>query len=231
MEISDAKKPHFHGTSQLPINDIVDALFHDVQNDVHRVGMELELARMGLGGGSDTANSGEMIHSLESNIKDLRGYISALQEPFAACDLAVVLDGVITSLHIGHRRVPVKVTWSRPDTQPPVSMHRKLLARLLERVVEFCENLMEQGGELGIAVGREDPGRRYAKIKLKLSSAAPLPMDAGTAPSGEFFDPNQTSIGVKRALEVLRRHRGEITLRRNSDCRCEIIIRIPTSPS
>jgi signal transduction histidine kinase len=231
MEISDPKTPHFHYASQLHINDIIDALFHDAQNDVHRVGMELELARMGLGDGSDAANAGEMIHSLESTIRDLRGYISALQEPFASCDLAAVLDGVIASLRIGHRKVPVKVAWTRPDNPPLVSVHRKLLARVLERIVVFSENLMEKGGELRIAVGPENPGRRHAEVKLTLTSAAPMPIDAGTAPSGKHFDLNQTSIGVKRALEVLRRHRGEIASRTNSDRRCEIVIRIPTSPS
>jgi hypothetical protein len=231
MEMSDPKTPQFHGPSQLHIDDIIDTLFHDAQNDIHRVGMELELARMGLGDGSDAAKSSEMIHSLESTIRDLRGYISALQEPFASCDLAAVLDSIIASLRIGHRRAPIKVTWIRPDSPPVVSVHRKLLARVLERVVEFCDNLMKQGGELRIAVGRENPGRRNAEIKLTLSSAPPMPIDAGTALSGELFDLSQTGTGVKRALEILRRHCGEITLRRNSDRRCEIIIRIPTSPS
>ncbi|MDH3445066.1 MAG: PAS domain-containing protein, partial [Deltaproteobacteria bacterium] len=75
IEISDLKsQPPVNG-QRARLDDIIDELFHDAQNGIHRVGMELELARMGLENGSDAAQTTEMINVLEHTVRDLRGYI------------------------------------------------------------------------------------------------------------------------------------------------------------
>ena len=231
MEHFDFKTPRFLEASKIEMDDIIDDLFHDAQNSIHRIGMELELVNMGLGNSSDAVKTAEMIKLLENNVRDLRGYISSVQEPSATCDPAVILEGVIASLQIGHRSRRVHVSWNPPESLPGVALHRKLLARVLERVLDFCENLMQQGGELRITAGRqESPGQSRVEITLTMLTAAPMDMEGSKELFGGPSAHVRTDHGVKRALEVLRRHRGEIAFRRDSDCQCAVTLRMPASP-
>jgi len=76
MEMSDLKTPRPIDPSKIMIDDIINDLFHDVQNSIHRVGMELELASMGLADKSDAAKTAEMTKSLEIT-SETYGLISA----------------------------------------------------------------------------------------------------------------------------------------------------------
>jgi hypothetical protein len=231
MEISDLRTPRFHDASKIEMDDIIDDLFHDAQNSIHRIGMELELVNMGLGNSSDAAKTAEMIKLLENNVRDLRGYISSLQEPSATCDPASILKGVVANLQMGHRSRRVHISSNPPESLPRVALHRKLLARVLERILDFCENLMQQGGELRITAGwQESPGQSRVEITLTMLTAAPMDIEAGKELVGEPSAHVQTDHGMKRALEVFRRHCGEIAFRRDSDCQCTMTLYIPASP-
>lgn len=229
MEIPDRNTPRSLDAGIIKMDDIIDDLFHDVQNSIHRVGMELELVSMGLGKSADAAKTAEMIKLLENDVRDLRGYISSVQEPSATCDPAAVLQSVVANLQIGHRSRRVHVSWIPPESLPLVAMHRKLLARVLERVLDFCENLMQQRGELRITAGRQEgPGQFRVEIILTMLAAAPIDIDKEL-----FGEPSAhvpTCLGAKRALEVLRRHHGEISFRRDSVCQCAITLRMLASP-
>jgi len=229
MEIPDRKTPRPLDASKIKMDDIIDDLFHDVQNSIHRVGMELELISMGLGMSSDAGKTAEMIKLLENNVRDLRGYISSVQEPSATCDPAAVLQSVIANLQIGHRSQRVHVSWIPPESLPLVAVHRKLLARVLERVLDFCENLMQQGGELRITAGRQENSGQF-RVEIILTMLAAAPIDIDKELFGEPSAHVPIGLGAKRALEVLRRHHGEISFHRDGVCQCAITLRMLASP-
>jgi hypothetical protein len=228
MTMSDFKTPRTADSSKILMDDIIDDLFHDAQNGIHRVGMELELASMGLGE-TDAEKTGELIKSLENHVRDLRGYISSIQNPAAACDVAAVLEGVVTNLKIDRRNPRALVRWIAPASLPLVAVHRKLLARVLERLLEFCDNLMREGGELRIAAGRrESLGKFQVEITLTLLAAAPLNVDADKELFGDSSNRIQTH-SAKRAVEVLRRHHGETAFHKANDCQYEISLLLPAA--
>jgi len=229
METPDLKTPRSLDAAKIKMDDIIDDLFHDAQNSIHRIGMELELVSMGLGNNSDAAKTAEMIKLLENNVRDLHGYISSVQEPSATCDPAAILQSVIANLQKGHRSRRVHVSWIPPESLPPVAVHRKLLARVLERVLDFCENLMQQGGELRIAARRQESAGQFpVVITLSMLSTVPIEVDK------ELFSEPSAHVppghGVKLALEVLRRYHGEISFRRDGVCQCAITLRMLASP-
>jgi hypothetical protein len=231
MEMSDLKTRHATDGPKITMDDIIDDLFHDAQNSIHRVGMELELASMGLADKSNAAKAAEMIKSLDNNVRDLRAYISSLQNPSATCDPATVVQGVVANLQMGRRSPRVQLNWIAPEAALAVPMHRKLLARVMERVLDFCENAMPRGGELRIAADPlEAAGQSHVKITLTLLSTAPLPQKADKDFLGDSSDPLQFDRDAARALEVLRRHHGEVSFCKASDCQCEISFRMPASP-
>jgi len=231
MKISDSKRHASQNVSPLKIDDIIDELFHDAQNNIHRVGMELELVSMGLGNSSDAAKTAEMVKLLENNVRDLRGYISAVQEPSASCEPAAVLDAIVANLRISQRGRRGQVSWIPPVPLPRVALHKKLLARVLERVLDFCENLMPMGGDLRIAADRrESSGELRVEISLTMLSAAPIDGQADKEFLGEVSVPGRAGHGIIRAVKVLRRHRGDVSFLRQSDSQCEITLSMRCSP-
>jgi hypothetical protein len=231
VEISDLKRSQSRDTPETKMDDIIDGLFHDVQNSIHRVAMGLDLANMGLGNETDAAKTAEVLDLLENSVRDLRGYVSPMTGSWPACDPAAVLDGVVANRQTGKRRRSLRVSWVRPQSLPAVPVHKALLARALERILDFCESLAQEGGELHVeARCRRAAGRYCAEIKLKMFSGAAWCIDTGNKISLEPPDHGQTGEGMKLALEVLRRHRGEVSFQRASADQCNITIRMNASP-
>jgi hypothetical protein len=213
------------------MDDIIGDLFHDAQNSVHLVGMELELVTMGLGNTSDLGKTAAIVKRLENNLRDLRGYISILQEPSATCNPAAVLDGVITNLQLRIRHRPIKLTSIISESMPRVLAHAKLLTRILERVFDFCEDLLHAGGELGILAERQQIGSQiYAEINVTMLGAGAISITADEDLAGLASDRSRTNAGIGRALDVLRNHGGQTTFRRYSDCKCEFTLRMSALP-
>ena len=213
------------------MDDIIGDLFHDAQNSVHLVGMELELVGMGLGNSSDILKTAGIVKQLENNLRDLRGYVSAVQEPSATCDPAAVLEGVLTALQLHHRKRQYKLTPVIPQSMPVVLTHAKLLSRILERLFEFCESLMPQAGELRIVASSQQIGNQlYADISLTLLSSVAIPLLAEEELATNGPARRRTHHGVERALEVLRRHGGQTAFRRNNDYECELKVHMLALP-
>jgi hypothetical protein len=216
---------------KVTMDDIIGDLFHDAQNSVHLVGMELELVGMGLGNSSDILKTSGIVKQLENNLRDLRGYVSAVQEPSATCDPAAVLEGVLASLQLRHRNRQFKLTWAIPRSMPVVLTHSKLLSRILERLFEFCEILLPQAGELRIAASSQQIGNQlYADIDLTLLSSVAIPLLAEEELADNSAARRRTQYGVERALEVLRRHGGQTTFQRNNDYECELQLHMLALP-
>jgi hypothetical protein len=231
VEISDLKRSPSRDTPQIKMDDILDGLFHDVQNSIHRVAMGLDLANMGLGHETDAAKTGEVLGLLENSVRDLRGYVDPMTGSRPACDPAAVLDSVFANRQTGKRRRSLDISWVRPQSLPAVPVHKALLARALERILDFCESLAQEGDKLYIeARPLQSSGQYCAEIKLKLFSDAPWRIDTGDNFSIEPTDHGQAGEGMKLALEILRRHRGEVSFQRASDDQCNITIRMHAAP-
>ncbi len=225
IDISDLESHPPADGQKTNLNDIIDELFHDAQNGIHRVGMELELARLGLEKGSDAVQTTEMINVLEHTVRDLRSYITCLHPSWPDCDPAAVLDAVVANRQMGSLRRRVNIVWIPANSIPHVPMHAKLLARVIERILDVCENSIEERGELRIAAGqRHCSDKLRAEIKLKMFSTTAIPLQGDQWNSEEPAANNPRRRGIDRALRVLRRHNGEVSFRKDTDRQCEITI-------
>lgn len=225
MKLPDRYTSRSIESANVPIDDIIGDLFHDAQNGVHLVGMELELVSMGLGNSSDAVKTTDTIKQLENNLRDLRGYVSALQDPSATCDPAAVLDSVVSQLQSRKRNDQLKVKAVVPESMPVVLAHSKLVARILERVFEFCESLLQEGGELGVqAASRRIESQFYAEIHLTMLGAVTIPSSADEELCENRSVKGCSNRGIERALEVLRRYGGQATFQRKSDRQCQLTL-------
>ncbi|HEX2226817.1 MAG TPA: hypothetical protein VHM64_06730 [Candidatus Binatia bacterium] len=216
--------------ASLAIDDIIGDLFHDAQNGVHLVGMELELVSMGLGTSSDAVKTARTVKQLENNLRDLRGYVSACQHPSSTCDIAAVLETVIASFQMRHRNDQDQIVASRSESLPQVLGHPKLLTRILERAFEFCEEILSRGGQLNLRAARCQAGSQtYAELELTMLASVDIPMIAEEELCANRSLKTGPYLGVQRALEILRRRGGQTIFRRRSDRECQLILRIPAS--
>jgi hypothetical protein len=132
---------------------------------------------------------------------------------------------------MGERSARMRISCSAPQASPFVPLHRKLLNRILERILDFCEDLLRGDGELRIAAGRrEEPSGVWGEIVLTLLTGAPLDIDVEKRLIGNASNQAPSERGAKRALEVFRRHGGEFMVRQYGDCHCEITLRISAAP-
>jgi hypothetical protein len=213
------------------IDDIISDLFHDAQNGVHLVGMELELVSMGLGSTSDAAKTANIVKQMEQNLRDLRGYVSALQQPSATCDAAAILDSVIANLQSRKGDDQLQLTNLAVESLPGVQAHPKLLARIFERVFEFCEDLMRRGGEIVIRGDRRQLGGQwYAEIDFTIRGLVDVPSFAEEELTQTGGVKSRSRRGIERALEVLRRQRGQSIFRRHDHRTCQLTLRMLASP-
>jgi hypothetical protein len=231
MKLPDIDATYAFEPAKIALDDIIGDLFHDAQNGVHLVGMELELVSMGVGNSSDAVKTAGIVRQLENNLRDLRGYISALQDPSATCDPAAVLDGIVMTLQSRNRDEKLKLTAVIPESMPSVRAHPKLVARILERVFEFCEDLLQPGAEFAIEAARRHIGRQvYVEISLTMFSAAVIPMAADEVLCGSAAAKGRSYKGIERALEVLRRLHGNTVFRRHSDFQCQFSLHLLSLP-
>jgi hypothetical protein len=228
MKLTDIDRSSCRDPAAVAIDDIIGDLFHDAQNGVHLVGMELELVSMGLGTSSDAVKTSGMVKQLENNLRDLRGYVSALQHPAATCDAAAVLQAVIGNLQTRERNDQLQLTATGTESLPTVLAHAKLLTRILERVFEFCENILAQGGKVNArAARRQIRGQNYAEIDFTIVGIVDLPMIAEEELCRSRPIKSHSYLGIERALEVLRRHGGQTIFQRQGDRQCQLTLRIP----
>jgi hypothetical protein len=231
MKLTDFDTSNSREPATVTIDDIIGDLFHDAQNGVHLIGMELELVSMGLGNSSDAVKAAGIVKQLENNLHDLRAYVSAVQYPSATCDATAVLEAVVANLQTRKRNDQLKLTTHLTESLPTVPAHPKLLTRVLERVFEFCEDLLHQGGELGIGAARRQVASQiYADIDLTILSSVDIPMIAEEELSRNRTAKSRSYQGIERALEVLHRHRGQTIFRRHNERRCQLTLRILASP-
>jgi hypothetical protein len=230
MKLTDIDRSSCREPAAVGIDDIIGDLFHDAQNGIHLVGMELELVSMGLGTSSDAVKTSGMVKQLENNLHDLRAYVSALQHPAATCDAAAVLQAVIGNLQTRERNDQLQLTAAGTESLPTVLAHAKLLTRVLERVFEFCENVLMHGGQVDVrAARRQISGQNYAEIDFTIVGIVDLPMVAEEELCRNRPIKSRSYLGIERALEVLRRYGGQTIFQRHSERQCHLTLRIPVS--
>jgi hypothetical protein len=232
MKLREEDPPVSKAGSGANLDDIISDLFHDAQNGVHMVGMELELVSIGLGNSADTAKTAAVIKQLENNLRDLRGYVSAVQYPTATCDLNAVVATVAANVQTQRRNELLQLRVDPSECLADVRGHVKLLTRMLERVFEFCEDLLSGGGEIRVRATRRQAGEKnYAEIDLTIVGSMDIPVIADQQLGTGQAKKSRPQSGIERALEVLRRQRGESLFRRHDSRCCQLTLRLLSSPA
>jgi signal transduction histidine kinase len=171
------------------------------------------------------------IERLDELTKELRDYFVAPEPQLAVAEPDILLTQVVHEIEaeLKRREVHLHVLYSSP--LPHVRLDRAQIRDAFKRVMDFCQALLSNGGELEINAGRKTiDGQEWIELTLTSKTASTLEIDE-TNVFKPFLQVNGIQVGLSMAIarEILRRHHGQIVFRKESPRRGRIAILMKVS--
>ncbi len=229
IEINDLKESHHEqaaGLTEAARVDILKRLFHDVQNCIQIVQMEMELTQFDFQKNVDAPKLIETLSSVDRLLKELRNHLGPNATRMTIEDLEAILKGILRRMQRQFNRQKVHLRLVRRGPMPPVQVDKKQVRSALEGVLEFCGLLLKEGGDINIEAGQIDvEGQPYAELKVTTTSSGSL----GIADSEAFraairVGENDFGIGINLARQILQRYQGEVFFRKENSREGHIVI-------
>jgi PAS domain S-box-containing protein len=231
IEINDLKNSRQEPEAELSETarvDILKSLFHDVQNCVQIVRMEIELTEFGFQKEMEATKLAKTLSSVDRLLRELRDYLGPNATRMTIEDLEVILKSILRQMQQQFSRKKVSLRLVRRGPMPPVEVDKKQVRGALEGVLEFCGLLLKEGGNINIEAGQVDvKGQAYAELKVTTTSAGSV----GLADSEAFraairIGDNHVGIGIDLARQILRRYQGDVIFRKESAREGHLIIQM-----
>ena len=231
IEINDLKESRKEQTAELKETarvDILKKLFHDVQNCIQIVRMEIELTEFGFQKEMEAAKLAKTLSSVDRLLRELRDHIGPNATRMTIEDLETILKSILRRMQQHFNRKKVNLRLVRRGPMPPVEVDKKQVRDALKGVLEFCGLLLKEGGDIDIEAGQiHVEGQAYAELKVTTTSAGSV----GLADSEAFraairVGDNHVSIGIDLARKILQRYQGDVFFWKESAKEGRVIIQI-----
>ncbi len=156
-----------------------------------------------------------ILHAIDRanlSIQDLSDYFTPPQLLLSEEKPDIILEEIVEEMQKELTRQGIQVHMYFQSPLPAVSVDSRQFRNALERVLAFCQALLNQGGDLEIEVDlKEIEGARCVELRLTSSSLNSFEMD-----EKEVFHPflrvnnYRAGLGMALASEILKRHHGRI---------------------
>lgn len=231
IEINDLKEPRQKREAELNEAtrvDILKSLFHDVQNCIQVVRMEIELTEFGFQKEMEAAKLAKTLSSVDRLLKELRDYLGPNATRMTIEDLEAILKSILRRMQQQFNRKKVNLRLVRRGPMPPVEVDKKQVRGALEGVLEFCGLLLKEGGDINIEAGQVNvEGQAYAELKVTTTSAGSVGLaDSEACRAAIRVGDNHVGIGIDLARQILRRYQGDVFFRKDSAREGHIIIQM-----
>lgn len=231
IEIDDLKESRKEAEAQLSKEaraDILKSLFHDVQNCIQIVRMEIELTQFGFQKQMEAARLTKTLASVDRLLRELRDNIGPNATRMTIEDLEAILKSILRRMQQPFNRKKVNLRLVRRGSMPPVEVDKKQVRGALEGVLEFCGLLLKNGGDINIEAGRIDvEGQAYAELKVTTTSAGSVEIaDSEACRAAIRVGENHIGIGIDLARQILRRYHGDVFFRKESAREGQVIIQM-----
>jgi hypothetical protein len=226
-DISDLKRAHGADTQR---NDTGSAKLsmHGLQNCIHKIALEIELAQMDLKRKFNSAEFENVIESMDHSLSDLREQVLKILENCTCHDPLTILDDVMRKMRSELTRQNVKLRVVRRGPLPMVGGDKEQLHNAFEEVFQFCSAMLKHGGDLKIQAGPKNIGSQaYAEVKV--TSVASAAIEMGEEKRASQADGHRIGLGIRLAAEILGRYRGQVTFKQASVSRGQVTILIKAS--
>lgn len=231
IEINDLKESRQEREAELSEAarvDILKTLFHDVQNCIQVVRMEIELTESGFQKEMEAAKLGKTLSSVDRLLKELRDYLGPNATRMTIEDLEAILKSILRRMQRQFHRKKVNLRLVRRGPMPPVEVDKKQVRGALEGVLEFCGLLLKEGGDINIEAGQVDvEGEAYAELKVTTTSAGSVGLaDSEACRAAIRVGDNHVGIGIDLARQILRRYHGDVFFQKESAREGHVIIQM-----
>jgi len=230
-EISDLKATKTSETKDNHIANAAKLLTHEFQNCVHKINMELDLAKLGLRGKVKRSDLVSTVDSMNRSLEDLRAKLVGVEEDRASQNPLAVLDNIVQKMRKELNRQRVNLHVVRRGPLPMVQGDDEQLHSAFERVFQFCGAMLKDGGNLEVEAGpKELGGQVYAEVKLTTRSVAFIEPDKQDVFQSDVgIEGGRNEFGIDLAREILSRYRGQISFQRKGSNRSQVTILIRAS--
>jgi PAS domain S-box-containing protein len=212
--------------SQEAIDGVISPVIHEIRNNLHAIRLEIDLLLLDFAG---SINSDRLVHSIDRvnrSLQDLREYLLSPEPQLAATNPKLILDDVLHRMKHELEGQGIRVRLSQSIALPLVWIDSKQFRSALERVIDFCGVLLQQGGELQIATRiKKIDNVGHVELTLTTSSLSSLGVDEADV-FRPFLRVNNRQIGLGMALasQILRGNQGNISFVKETPRRGQISI-------
>jgi K+-sensing histidine kinase KdpD len=221
-DISDLKVPHAKSQEEegraADAREIIDSLVHEIQNNLHVIGMGLDLLSLAQ---ATPPEYGTIVNGMErtnKSLQELREYFFPPEMQCSPQNPAVILEEVVQRAEKEWLHQGVRLQMACRSPLPLVQLDLRQFRSALERVMEFSRVFLPRGGELEVAAGlQEIGGQQYVELKVANPSATSLEVE-----EKEVFRPflrvngHQVGLSLVLARQILHRHQGKIFFHKES---------------
>lgn len=206
-------------------------LVHEIQNNLHIIGMELELLTPEITAQGDKIKALfkpiATINKLLRDLGDVPDYFALSESKLCEENPEQILEELAVGVkQLGQKRVHLQLV--RKNPLPTLRVNSGQLRKVLERVMEFSQALAGDAGDLEIEAGlKVIDGQEYIELKIASSST-----DSFEVEEKEVFQPflrvkgRQIGLGMALAQEIIRRHQGLISFRKENSKRGQVTVLI-----
>ena len=231
IEINDLKNSRHEPEAELSETarvDILKSLFHDVQNCIQVVRMEIELTEFGFQKEMEATKLAKTLSSVDRLLRELRDYLGPNATRMTIEDLEAILKSILRQMQQQFSRKKVSLRLVRRGPMPPVEVDKKQVRGALEGVLEFCGLLLKEGGDINIEAGQVDvKGQAYAELKVTTTAAGSVGLaDSEAVRAAIRVGDNHVGIGIDLARQILRRYQGDVFFRKESAREGHVIIQM-----
>jgi len=209
--------------------EVIRFLVHEIQNNLHIIKMELELLPPEIMAQGATAEALSKpittINKLLRDLGDLPDYFALSEPKLCEENPEQILEELAVGVKMSQR---VHLHLVRNHPLPILRVNSGDLRKVLERVMEFSQALVGDAGNLEIETGRKNiDGQEYIELKIASSSTDSLEVE-----EKEIFQPflrvkgRQIGLGMALAQEIMRRHQGLISFRKENSKRGQVTVLI-----
>jgi hypothetical protein len=205
---------------------LASALVHEIQGSLHTIKMGIDLVC--LDPNSPWGHQG-VIHGIERLNKlsrELGEYFVPPRTQLTAENPDIPLGEVVQHMEEDLHRQGIRFRMVRRNRLPIVRLDLAQFRNALRRVVEFCQILLPDGGEVEIETGQKNiKGQEYVELKIASSSTSSLEVEENEA-FQPFLQVKNKQIGLSMVLaqDILRRHQGKIFFRKENPQRGVVTI-------
>jgi PAS domain S-box-containing protein len=214
------------GDNSESLESIIGPVIHEIKNNLHAIRMEIDLLLMDFGTTLTSNRFFQALDRVNRSLQDLREYMLAAEPEPTAADPKLIIEESVHQMRRELENQGIVVKSNQKNRPLPVWIDSRQLRKVLERVIEFCRALLDQGGELEIETGLKKVGASvYVEMTLTACSSSPLELEEKDV-FRPFLRLNDHPIGLGMALaqQILRRNHGTITFSKEAPRRARISI-------